>query len=293
MTDKSLPDLQNTDDKRNIPLQRVGVKQVRMPFSVLLPGQEVQTVSATVSLAVDLEGEKKGIHMSRPVEKLAAFSGEGVLKLDMEDFFVNLAEFCEAGQSAGEFEFPYYMTRTSPKSGMTAPMAYDVRIRHAYKSADASDVELPEIEGFDPAFLVQDESYEVEFGIELIASNCCPCSKAISDDGAHNQRIVMRLNLWLDQDTEFDSLKIESLINRLESAASAPMYPILKRPDEKHITEMQYTNPKFAEDVIRDAIMNLSDLGEYGVLGYDLEVEPQESIHTHNAFARHEEVFVG
>ena len=140
---------------------------------------------------------------------------------------------------------------------------------------------------------VKDLSFSVEkgeiVGVEIPIANCCPCSKAISEYGAHNQRTYLRAKTIVDVTPGCKKVWIEELVEKLEAAASCPVFPVLKRQDEKWVTEKQYDNPKFVEDVIRDATLILRTIPE--VRGFSLEVEALESIHGHNAWAAHKENF--
>lgn len=287
-TKQSLPDVQNSQDERNIPLQKVGVSNVKLPFDVAFPGETKQRITATVDLSVNLHGDKKGTNMSRLIEQLVSLSEDGTLGLDMQEFLEKTLAVTESQEVYGVFQFDYFVEKQSPISEKKAPMAYQITLRPSFRTMEETALVSPEGEEM---ILPADEVYEVELEIAVLAANCCPCSRAISDSGAHNQRIGLTANFWLDGDMDFGDLSVSEIITRLEDSASCPLYPVLKRPDEKYVTERQYNNPKFAEDVARDAVERLSDLGEKGVLGYELEVEAQESIHTHNAFVKLEQVF--
>ena len=244
---------------------------------------------AQVSLAVNLPGDVQGTHMSRFMEQLSVFSKEGKLSYDIRSFLEKVLEVTEAQEVYAEFVFDYFVEKSAPVTGKSAPMAYQITLKPSLRNVAETTLETES----GPMTFPADEIYEIELGVAVLAANCCPCSKAISSYGAHNQRIHLRANFWLEEDTDFENLPLEDLITRLEEAASISMYPILKRPDEKHVTEQGYDNPKFSEDVARNAVENLASLQEHGIMGYELEVEAEESIHTHNAFVKLEHVFDG
>lgn len=267
-----LPDMQHSIDTRGIGLWKVGVRQVEIPLRVQRRDGEIQTVNAVTSMGVDCEKSSKGVNMSRFMVQLVQWSRSHVFGLDLKDFLHDMRTLLEADSAHCEMSFRYFIEKAAPVTGLTAPMAITA-------SFDGSLV--PDGEG--------GETYSLIVGVEIPIANCCPCSKAISEYGAHNQRTFLRAKVRVDVSPGCHKVWIEDLVERLEEAASCPVFPVLKRQDEKWVTEKQYDNPKFVEDVIRDATLILRKVP--GVLGFSLEVEALESIHGHNAWAAHKENF--
>jgi GTP cyclohydrolase I len=267
-----LPDMQHSIDTRGIGLWKVGVRQVEIPLRVQRRDGEIQTVNAVTSMGVDCEKSSKGVNMSRFMVQLVQWSRSHVFGLDLKDFLHDMRTLLEADSAHCEMSFRYFIEKAAPVTGLTAPMAITA-------SFDGSLV--PDGEG--------GETYSLIVGVEMPIANCCPCSKAISEYGAHNQRTFLRAKVRVDVSPGYHKVWIEDLVEKLEEAASCPVFPVLKRQDEKWVTEKQYDNPKFVEDVIRDATLILRKVP--GVLGFSLEVEALESIHGHNAWAAHKENF--
>ncbi|MFM1919102.1 MAG: hypothetical protein RLZZ303_736 [Candidatus Hydrogenedentota bacterium] len=268
----TLPDMQHSRDTRGIGLWKVGVRQVEIPLRVQQRDGQVQTVNAMTSMGVDCAEASKGVNMSRFMVQLAQWSQEHVFGNDLKSFLHDMRELLEAESAHCELSFRYFITKAAPVTGLTAPMAITA-------SFDGSLI--PDGEG--------GETYKLIVGVEIPIANCCPCSKAISEYGAHNQRTFLRAKTIVDVTPGCKKVWIEELVEKLEGAASCPVFPVLKRQDEKWVTEKQYDNPKFVEDVIRDATLILRTIPE--VRGFSLEVEALESIHGHNAWAAHKENF--
>ncbi|HEY5714516.1 MAG TPA: GTP cyclohydrolase FolE2 [Candidatus Gracilibacteria bacterium] len=269
---QNLPDVQNETDRRKIPLKKVGVKNVLFPLDVNL-GAGTQSVQAQCDLAVSLSEDQKGTNMSRLVEQLAGLSHNGTLKLDMQKFLKETLKKTQSDQISGRFAFTYFMSKAAPSSKISAPMPYQIIVEYDAGSDEGNSW------------------YDITLTVKVLANNCCPCSKAISKGGAHNQRIEITFEGWADEDL-VDDFSVEDLITQLESSASCEMYPILKRPDEKIVTERQYDNPKFVEDVVRDAVKNLKAVHEWHFMGYKVSAQAFESIHAHDAYAETEVFFV-
>jgi GTP cyclohydrolase IB len=263
----SLEDVQGKQDTRGISLQRVGVSQVEMPIRLVQKNGQPQTVAATAKMSVDLPAHEKGTHMSRFIIQLAQWSEEKVLSLNIAEFLTEMKARLKAHSAQLDLTFKYFINRQAPVSAMSAPMGYLCQIRGR-------------IEG---------EQISILMGVTVPCSTLCPCSKAISDFGAHNQRAEIRATLQLDTAHSHPMVWLEDIIAGLEETASCPVFPLLKRADEKWVTERQYTNAKFVEDVIRDATLMLRQT--QGVSCFSLEVEALESIHAHNAWVAHAENF--
>jgi GTP cyclohydrolase FolE2 len=251
-----LPDVQSRAYSRNLPIDAVGIRSIRSPVSVRSGARLLSTI-ATFSMGVGLPAATKGTHMSRFVELLQAETRS----LDQRAFkslVLDMLERLEARSGEIEMCFPYFVTKTAPVSRVQSQLDYQVRWRGC----------------------VSNESpYSFRMQVSVPATSLCPCSKEISAYGAHNQRSMIRIEAELAGD-----MAIEDLIAMAERSASCELYGLLKRADEKHVTERAYDNPKFAEDLVRDVALELDE--KPGVLAYVVEAENFESIHNHSAFAR-------
>ena len=259
---KNLTDVQNTPDIRDIPLTKVGVKGLQYPIQVLDKLHKVQHTTGTADLYADLPRHFKGTHMSRFVEIFHRHRED----LSMPRFLDMLEEIIaglEAESAWGTVEFPYFMEKKAPVSRISGMMSY--RCRYQGRVTCNGSV-------LDRHFVV---------AVTVPVSTVCPCSREISQRGAHNQRGIVTVELELGP-----FFWIEDIIELMEKAASSPLYSILKREDEKHITESAYDNPKFVEDLVRDVYSELKALGSFP--RFTVEAENFESIHNHSAYARAE-----
>ena len=252
-------DIQNTPDTREIPLQKVGVKDLRYPVQVLDKANGFQQTNAKVNLFVNLPRSYKGTHMSRFIEIFHKHR----LNLGMKQFLVMLEEIREAldaERSFGTMEFPFFMTKTAPVSLAESMMSYTCTYEGSVTEAK-SDFHLK---------------------IKVPVTTVCPCSKAISERGAHNQRGIVCGTL-----KNSSLFWAEDVIHVIEESASSGLYSILKRPDEKFVTEHAYDNPRFVEDVVREVFLALKnfDKCEKPFSYFKVECENFESIHNHNAYA--------
>lgn len=261
-----LEDIQNTPDSRGIDLQKVGVKNVEVPVHIVQKNGRSQMVAASVTLSVGLSREHKGTHLSRFIIQLAESTENKAFCYNLKGFLQDTQTRLGAKSSHIAMDFRYFVNKKSPISKMEAPMAFPCRFE---------------------ASLHGDNDYTFTLGLEVPIATLCPCSKAISDYGAHNQRAVIRVNLTLDTENDHQVVWIEDLVSALDECASCPVYPILKRADEKYVTERAYDNPKFVEDVIRECVAMLREIPS--VQRFQVEVEALESIHGHNAWAYQEE----
>lgn len=251
-----LPDIQSQPDSRDLPIDAVGVKGLRYPAIIRSGAEPVPTV-ATCSMTVELPATAKGTHMSRFVELLEA----GAADLNPKGFrhlVLDMLRRLEARAGTIEMEFPYFVSKAAPVSGVSSRLDYEVRWRGTV------DV---------------DGRYSFRTRVSVPATSLCPCSKEISAYGAHNQRSHIGIEAELAGD-----MTIEELIAIAERSASCEVYGLLKRPDEKYVTERAYDNPKFVEDLVRDVAVELNRDPRVGV--YAVEAENFESIHNHSAFAR-------
>ncbi|BDQ35391.1 GTP cyclohydrolase FolE2 [Pseudodesulfovibrio portus] len=250
-----MEDVQKSQSSIAMPIDRVGVKGLRLPIIVRDRESGIQHTVAQVSLSVDLPAEFKGTHMSRFVEALEHWSGD----LDYHSFRTLLDDVVDRLQARSahvRFVFPYFLRRKSPMSGASGLMDYTCRV-----------------DG-----LLKDGKLIFTLGADVPVMTVCPCSKAISDEGAHSQRAEVRIR------TRFNGfLWLEDLIEIGERAGSCPVYSLLKREDEKYVTETAFANPTFVEDVVREAAKGLDEHPQ--VHWYKVEVESFESIHNHSAFA--------
>ncbi|AEJ19280.1 GTP cyclohydrolase FolE2 [Gracilinema caldarium] len=250
-----MEDVQNQRDDRDVPLSKVGIKGVRYPIRVLDKAKSVQHTTATVDLYADLPRHFKGTHMSRFIEVLERHKAD----LSMPRFLQMLDEIrtdLEAESAFGAIAFPYFIEKAAPVSGLTSSMVYECRYEGSVNSREKH-------------FIVQ---------VSVPVTTVCPCSKAISDRGAHNQRGIVRVEVELGP-----FFWIEDLIDIVEQSASSPVYTLLKREDEKFITEQAYDNPKFVEDLVRDVYIGIKALNKFP--RFSVEAENFESIHNHSAFA--------
>jgi len=250
-----IEDVQGRADTRRIPINKVGVKDIFHPVRVMdRSGGEQHTV-ARFNMYVNLPQDFKGTHMSRFVEILHAHEREISVK-SFREMLSEMTERLDADAGHIEMEFPYFITKQAPVSGVKSLLDYRATFigeRHEGKNAMTLKVVVP-------------------------VTSLCPCSKKISEYGAHNQRSHVTIAARID-----GFMWLEELIDIAESEASCELYGILKRPDEKYVTERAYDNPKFVEDIVRDiaVILNKDDR----VRGYVVESENFESIHNHSAYA--------
>lgn len=263
MKKKSLTDVQNHQDHRGIDLQKVGVKNVEIPLSIIQKDGQQQTVQAKVIATVDLPSELKGTHMSRFIEILTEWHYKKLLSVDLEGFLNQTREKLDASNAYLKLEFKYFLEKKAPVSDLIAPMAYEC--------------------SFEGALI--DDKYDFILTVTVPTATLCPCSKEISDYGAHNQRANIKVKISYDPEK---IVWIEDLISTIEAHGSSPVYPILKREDEKFVTEKAYNNPKFVEDVIRDVVSELRKI-DY-LYWFEVECEAFESIHNHSAWAYQREI---
>ncbi len=259
----ALHDIQSSPDTREIALQRVGIKDFAVPLQLQTKAGAQQTVQASCTLTVGLPSEFKGTHMSRFVEILADWQKRNMSGACVEDLVRDVRDRLAAPAAAVVIRFKYFVDKAAPATGITAPTDLDCSFE--------GDIAL-------------DGTYRFTLGVAVPVTTLCPCSKAISRYGAHNQRSLITAKV---RSTAGTCTWIEDLAEALEARASCPIYPLLKREDEKVVTERAYENPKFVEDVLRDCILYLRTLP--GIEWFSVDVENFESIHNHNAWATHEE----
>lgn len=248
-------DVQGRVDTRRLAIDQVGIRGLRHPVVVQDRARGVQHTIATSSIYVDLPHDRKGIHMSRCVELLGRH--EAVLSVSsFARMLQDATGFLEASASHITLSFPFFVQKRAPVSGILSRMDYQASIEGEHRLGVT----------------------EVRLKVVVPVTSLCPCSKEISDYGAHNQRTHITITaragtgLWL-----------ENLIDVAESEASCDLYSVLKRPDEKYVTERAYDNPKFVEDIVRDVAAALKQNRD--VLSFVVESENFESIHNHSAYA--------
>ncbi|MBD3609591.1 MAG: GTP cyclohydrolase I FolE2 [Gammaproteobacteria bacterium] len=252
---ESIADVQNSQDTRQIPINKVGIKDIRHPVKVSdRTGGEQHTI-ANFNMYVNLPHNFKGTHMSRFVEILNNHEREITVK-SFKEMLSEMIERLEAEAGHIEMSFPYFVNKKAPVSGVESLLDYDVTF-------------IGEITNGAPSLLLK---------VLVPVTSLCPCSKKISDYGAHNQRSHVTITARTKS-----FVWIEDIIDLVEKQASCELFGLLKRPDEKHVTERAYDNPKFVEDMVRDvaAQLNADDRIDY----YIVESENFESIHNHSAYA--------
>lgn len=254
--DKSIPDIMVSTDTRHIPIDSVGIKGIRHPVLVSdRSGREQHTV-AMFNMYVGLPHNFKGTHMSRFVEILNNHEYE-ITVSSFKKMIVEMSELLNAESGHIEMDFPYFVNKKAPISGVESLMDYDVTF-------------IGELKKGAPSTIVK---------VVVPVTTLCPCSKKISDFGAHNQRSHVTVCVRTR-----DFVWIEELIDYVEDVASCQLYGLLKRPDEKYVTERAYENPKFVEDMVRDVALKFND--DDRIAAYSVESENFESIHNHSAYAK-------
>lgn len=250
-----IPDTQNTLDTRQIAIDKVGIKNIKHPVVVSdRSGREQHTV-ANFNMYVNLPEKYKGTHMSRFVEILNDHEYEITVK-SFKRMIEEMTDRLNAESGDIEMSFPYFVNKKAPVSGVMSLMDYEVSF-------------IGKILDGKPQVLVK---------LLVPVTSLCPCSKNISNYGAHNQRSHITACVRMA-----DFMWIEELIDIIEGVASCELYGLLKRPDEKYVTERAYDNPKFVEDIVRDVAVKFNE--EDRILGYVVESENFESIHNHSAYA--------
>ena len=256
-------DIQSLKDHRKIDIQKVGVKGVKYPVIVLDKANGTQHVNATVNMYVNLPHRFKGTHMSRFVEVLNEYRGQININT-FRTILQSIKEKLNAESSHIEIRFPYFVEKTAPVSKAKSLMEYEC------------------------SFYGESTNGQIDFlvGIAVPVTTACPCSKEISDMGAHNQRSIVRVTLRFKK-----FFWIEDVIRLVEESASSEIFSLLKRADEKYVTEAAYQNPMFVEDVVRTVAEKLNASSNF--TWYSVEAENMESIHNHNAYAYIEKVGSG
>ena len=252
---QNIPDVQGAPDSRKLAIDKVGIKAIRHPMKIQARAGDAQHTIAVFNMYVGLPHHFKGTHMSRFVEILNAHEREITVET-FQQMLREMVEKLEAEEGHIEMTFPYFIEKKAPVSGVKSLMDYEVTFTgeiHRKKQSFSMKVVVP-------------------------VTSLCPCSKKISERGAHNQRSHVTVTARTN-----DFVWIEEIVDLVEKQASCELYGLLKRPDEKYVTERAYDNPKFVEDLVRDvaAVLNLDERIE----SYVVESENFESIHNHSAYA--------
>lgn len=256
-----MKDVQGQPDERGIDIQNVGIKDVHLPLLIRTKQGGYQHVIANVALSVRLPMHFKGTHMSRFMEALLPWGSKPISNSELKALLLDTCERLDADDAEVTIQFKYFIKKRAPVSGKASLMDYDcafIASRHG-------------------------DRHSFSLAIDVPVTSCCPCSKEISEYGAHNQRTMIKTKVRFHG----GFLWIEELVRLLESRGSCQLYPLLKREDEKFVTEAAYDNPKFVEDILRDSVLALRQ--EPTIAWFEVECESIESIHNHSAFAKHTE----
>ncbi len=265
-----MPDVQASSDSRQVPIDKVGVKDVTYPIRLRVPKEfaglmgsgDEQTTVATISMYVSLPHYQKGTHMSRFLEVLNEHAGMAapgpISPEEIPQITAAIRERLDAEEAHFEAEFTYFIPRKAPVTGALGLMDYQVSFCCTSSRTGATD--------------------DFIMGVVAPGASLCPCSKEISKYGAHNQRCLVEARVRFT-----GRMWIEDLAGTIEKSVSCPVFAVLKRPDEKYVTEAAYDNPKFVEDIIRDLALGLE--ADERVTWYSISSENFESIHNHNAYA--------
>lgn len=251
---KPLADIQSSHDVRNIPIDKVGVRNVKYPIKVRERDNGVQQTVGNFTLTVDLPRHFKGTHMSRFLEVLGEYNHEISIET-IPQILAKLRDKLTAETAHIEVKFTLFREKAAPVTGKVGMMGYEC----GFIAAGGKNT-----------------SFEVNVCVPI--TTLCPCSKEISQYGAHNQRGYVTARIKTD-----GRLWLEDVIDMIEASGSAQLYPVLKRPDEKYVTEQAYQNPRFVEDMVREVAVAFDQHPNVG--SYEIEVENHESIHDHNAYA--------
>ncbi len=254
-----LKDVQNQEDTRDIDIQKVGINNLDVPIRIQRKNKTNQTVAAKVRMSVSLPRKYKGTHMSRFVEVLNLYRMKDFSSEDIQCLVSDIKKVLKAESANVKFSFQYFVEKKSPITKLSFPLAYDCSFEG-------------DLNG---------EKYRFVLGVKVPIATLCPCSKEIAEFSAHNQRASVKLKVSFNQ--EKDKIWPEDLIEMIENCASVSLYAILKRSDEKYVTETAYNNPKFVEDILRDLVIKLRQ--DKRIESFETEIEAFESIHNHNAWA--------
>ena len=258
MTAEKLPDVQYTNPKYPIRINRVGINTVELPIFVSMKNGGVQHSVAKVDCYVDLAANLKGTNMSRLIIGLQKFVGQQLSGKLICSIAENIRISAEADTCEVSYSFPYFISKMAPASNEPGVLPYHI----CFTGIKTKD------------------TFVFRLGVKVLATSLCPCSKEISEYGAHNQKVLINMSV---QGKENTFIWIEDLIDVAETSASCEIYSVLKRIDEKVVTERAYNNPKFVEDIARSVYNKISAIED--IETFKISVEADESIHAHNAIA--------
>lgn len=271
----NMPDIQKTEPNHNIYIPNVGVEGITLPILVKTIKNEIQSTIAKINIYVDLDPDKKGIHMSRLISIMteAFYSYKSELSFElMKKLCQEVLEKCEAQNARIEIRFPYFIEKNTPTTELLTISKYDVlfrvETRHMIQFAKHNEC-------------IKEIMFIPNMEVNCVGTSSCPCSKEISDAGAHNQRSHIKVDCTFDYELGF--IYIENLIDIIETSFSCPIFNILKRPDEKFVTEEAYNNSKFVEDIYRHIMYECNKVSL--IKHVKIHVSNEESIHQHNAVA--------
>jgi len=251
----TIEDVQNHPDARNIAINKVGIKDIRHPFVFIDKEGRQQATVGTFTMAVNLPHHQKGTHMSRFV----ALLNEDWQQFSIKEFpalLKKMTHLLEADKGYITLDFLYFVNKSAPISGVKSLLDYQIKLEGEWSQSET----------------------KINLTVVIPVTSLCPCSKKISEYGAHNQRSHITVSAAINND-----ICAEDIIQLVEKQASSELFSLLKRPDEKYVTELAYDNPKFVEDVVRDVANALNN--DARILAYTLEAENFESIHNHSAYA--------
>lgn len=260
-------DIQNEHDSRGVNIQKVGIKDFDVPLKIRRKNNSNQVVNAKARVTVSLPEEYKGTHMSRFVEILTEWQSKDILGSDLKGCLESIVKTLKAKSGELKFDFKYFINKKAPVSKLESPMCYECSFKSILRD-----------------FSTEKENYKFILGVKVPVTSLCPCSKEISDFGAHNQRAIVSVNVSYDRS---EHIWIEDLIELVEKCSSCSIYSLLKREDEKFVTEKAWDNPRFVEDVLREVVLKLRNNGI--VNSFEVECEALESIHNHSAWAYQKE----
>ena len=254
---KLIPDVQSAADTRRLVIDRVGIRGLKYPMQIVDADGQAQSTIVEADLSVELAEDVKGTHMSRFIGLLEAQQGKVALG-GFDQLLKDMVALLNARAGTIELRFPFFVRKSAPVSGVSSLMDYQVVLTGSIRDGVVSAIAK----------------------VVAPVTSLCPCSKEISEYGAHNQRSHITISVKSALGTQFG---IAELIRIAEDEASCELYGLLKRPDEKYVTERAYDNPKFVEDLVRDIAARLND--DARITGYQIESENFESIHNHSAYA--------
>jgi len=255
-------DVAASTDTRGITVHRVGVRDVHLPIMLRRRNGEFDSALARIDFGVTLPHQFRGTHMSRFVDILFQWRQKPISKPELKEMLKEACDRLGADRARVDVSFKYFLTKKAPVSKSESALDYDCKFEGVLDS----------------------DEYTLTTCVEVPVTILCPCSKEISDRGAHNQRAIIRARIRSRSDT---MVWIEDLVEMLERQGSAEIFPLLKRQDEKYVTEAAYDNPKFVEDVVRDVVAMLR--ADERIVWFQVECESMESIHNHSAYAFQEE----